>query len=191
MYLPLLLTKGCNVMPSLLMLAITTLCSSYKLGVNTSILWIGAIVFHNANLRHAMLFHYVCVRYVVEWMDVADLYEKLPHSGYEFWRQLIDQVKSTTPPKSKSPVQFSTAMKVCMIPNLPKSWLSSSKMLYNSAFGWNFNLSFLLILTALTAVPSRVMKKKTMWCCCWLPKQTVDKHGMKFFSSALKMKKST
>jgi hypothetical protein len=35
-------------------------------------------------MYYIMLFHYACVRYVVEWMDVSDLCEKVPHSDYEF-----------------------------------------------------------------------------------------------------------
>ncbi|MCH89457.1 clathrin heavy chain [Trifolium medium] len=51
--------------------------------------------------------HYQTI-YVVDHMDVADLWEKFLNLYYR--RQLIDQVRFTTLPERKSGVQFSSAV---------------------------------------------------------------------------------
>ncbi|KAL9644530.1 hypothetical protein ABK040_009394 [Willaertia magna] len=98
-------------------------------------------------------------RYLVE-RQSPELWAHVLNSENQYRRQLIDQVVQTALPESKNSDEVSTTVKAFMTANLPNELIELLEKIVlhgSSEFKNNRNLQNLLILTAISAEPTRVM----------------------------------
>jgi clathrin heavy chain len=97
-------------------------------------------------------------RYLVERQSM-ELWATVLTDENEFKAQLVEEVVGTALPESKNPEEVGTTVKAFMSADLPNELIELLEkiVLQGSDFSDNRNLQNLLILTAIKAVPERVM----------------------------------